>query len=85
MAFNEFIFYLEIVIDCMFMFDIVLNFNTGFYIGPKLFMRRKIIAKEYFFPWLLLDIVSSIPYTWILAAVEGMSIREIESDDASSM
>ena len=40
MQYNEFIFYLEIVIDCMFMIDIIFNFNTGFYLGPKLYMSR---------------------------------------------
>lgn len=75
MEFNELIFYLEIIIDCMFMFDIILNFNTGFYKGAKLFMSRKSIAIEYLFPWLFIDIISSIPYTWILAASEGLSIR----------
>jgi len=78
MKFNEFIFYLEIVIDCMFMIDIVLNFNTGFYSGAKLQMRRKAIAREYLCPWLFIDVISSVPYTWILAAVEGISIKQIE-------
>ena len=42
MAFNEPIFYLEMVIDCMFMFDIIMNFNTGyFYLGNRLVMIRK--------------------------------------------
>jgi len=41
MQYNEFIFYLEIVIDCMFMIDIIFNFNTGFYLGHKLYMSRK--------------------------------------------
>ena len=28
---TDFLFYLDIVIDVMFMCDIILNFNTGFY------------------------------------------------------
>lgn len=44
MKFNEFIFYFEIAIDCMFIFDIVLNFNTGIYLKGKLEMSRKVIA-----------------------------------------
>ena len=85
MKFNEFIFYLEIVIDCMFMIDIVLNFNTGFYSGAKLQMRRKAIAREYLCPWLFIDVISSVPYTWILAAVEGISIKQIEQDDNNNL
>ena len=34
-------------------------------------------------PWLFIDVISSVPYTWILAAVEGMSVREIEQDDTN--
>jgi len=48
-------------------------------------MTRKNIASEYMCPWLFLDILSSAPYTWILAASEGISIKAIESDDTSGM
>ena len=43
-GFNEIIFYFEIIIDSMFMMDIVLNFNTGFYKGGKIEMNRVAIA-----------------------------------------
>jgi hypothetical protein len=69
----------------MFLFDIVLNFNTGIYLKGKLEMSRKIIAKDYLCPWLLIDLVSSCPYTWILAWAEGLSIRQIESDDTGGL
>lgn len=85
MKFNEFIFYFEIVIDCMFIFDIVLNFNTGIYVKGKLEMSRKAIAADYLCPWLAIDVISSCPYTWILAWAEGISIRAIESDDSSGL
>ena len=83
--FNEIIFHIEIVIDSMFMFDIVLNFNTGFYNKGKLEMSRIEIAKEYLCPWLFIDIISSCPYTWILAWIEGVSIRAIESDNSNNI
>lgn len=37
---TDFLFYLDIVIDVMFIFDIILNFNTGFYQKGQLVMRR---------------------------------------------
>lgn len=84
MAFNEPIFYFEVIVDCMFMFDIIMNFNTGYYYqGNRLVMTRKHIATEYMCPWFFLDVLSSAPYTWILAAAEGISIKAIESDDNS--
>ena len=36
-------------------------------------------------PWFFLDVISSAPYTWILAAVEGVSIKALESDDTSGL
>lgn len=83
--FVEFIFYFEIVVDSMFIFDVVLNFNTGFYNKGKLEMSRKAIARDYLCPWLFIDLISSCPYTWILAWSEGISIRAIEADDGIEM
>ena len=75
------IFYLEVVIDVMFMTDILMNFNTGFYEKGILFMRRDQIAKTYLKQWFWVDLISSLPFTWILAATQGIGIREIEADD----
>ena len=47
-------------------------------------MKRKLIFKDYMRWWFWVDLVSSMPYTWILAWSEGMSLREIEADDAMS-
>lgn len=33
--------------------------------------------------WFWIDLVSTIPYTWILAYSQGLSIRAIESDDVA--
>jgi hypothetical protein len=81
LPFSEFLFYLEIVIDAMFIMDIVFNFNTGIYIKNRLMMNRSVIAKDYFTFWFWIDLVSSLPLTWILAWSQNMTIREIESDD----
>ena len=78
---TDFLFYLEVWIDISFMFDIILNFNTGFYKDGKLMMTRKMIFIDYISLWFWVDLVSSIPYTWILAWSQGISLRDIESDD----
>ena len=77
----EWVFYLEVCIDIMFMMDIMINFNTGFYRKGQLIMGRKYIVKSYFLTWFWVDLVSSLPYTWILAWSEGLSIKSIERDD----
>ena len=82
---TDFSFNLEFLIDLFFILDMPFNFNTGFYNKTgHLIMRRDMIAKEYFTCWFWIDLVSSIPYTWILAWSQGISIRAIESDDQLS-
>lgn len=51
---------------CMFVFDIMLNFNTGVYLEGKLNMERNAIIKEYFRFWFWLDFVSTFPYDIIM-------------------
>lgn len=72
---NDFLFYLDIVIDCMFLFDILLNFNTGFYHKGELIMKREHIVRDYLKNWFLIDLVSSMPFTWVLAWKEGIPLR----------
>ena len=70
----EWLFYMEVCIDIMFLLDIVLNFNTGFYLKGQLIMQRKMIAIDYISTWLFIDLISSLPYTWFLAWAQGVSI-----------
>ena len=44
-------------------------------------MKRRAIFWDYFTFWLWIDLVSSIPYTWILAWSQGLSLKDIESDN----
>jgi hypothetical protein len=78
---TDFLFYLDIVIDVMFIIDIFLNFNTGFYLKGQLVMKREAIIKDYLAMWFWVDLVSSTPYTWLLALSQGIGLREIEADD----
>jgi hypothetical protein len=82
MATDDFTFYLETIIDSLFILDVIINFNTGFYDVSTLITDRKAIAIDYLKFWFWIDLISSIPYTWIFAWSQGMSIKMIESDDA---
>lgn len=73
--FSEFLFILEIIIDVMFIIDIVLNFNTGIYVKTRLILQRKKIALDYLKWWFWIDLVSSLPLTWILAWSQGITLR----------
>lgn len=69
--------------DVLFMLDVPLNFNTGYYSKRSLIMQRRQIAIDYLKYWFWIDLFSSIPYTWILAITEGLSLLEVEQDDTT--
>jgi hypothetical protein len=37
--------------------------------------------KDYLGMWFWIDLISSTPYTWILAVSQGIGLRELEADD----
>ena len=45
---------------------VVLCFNTGFYSEGMLVMTRKEVMLDYIKSWLLLDLVASFPYSWVV-------------------
>ncbi len=59
---------LETIIDIIFMCDIVVTFNTGFYKKGYLVMKRKEIIKNYIKTWFLIDMLASFPYSWVFAS-----------------
>ena len=58
------------VIDSMtnvwFLIDILITFNTGFCEKGIIIMNRKQIAINYLKKWFVFDLLSTIPYNWIL-------------------
>jgi hyperpolarization activated cyclic nucleotide-gated potassium channel 2 len=62
---------LEDIITAMFLIDVVINFNTGFYRKGNLIVSRKKIAINYIKFWFWLDLLASFPYDWIMAAIFG--------------
>ena len=50
------------VVDVVFIVDIFVNFNTGFYdAGNNLVMDRQRISDRYITSWFSIDVISSIP------------------------
>uniref|UniRef100_A0A7S1SIN5 Cyclic nucleotide-binding domain-containing protein n=1 Tax=Tetraselmis chuii TaxID=63592 RepID=A0A7S1SIN5_9CHLO len=54
---------MDLVIDFTFLFDVILNFNTGFIREPDFvaILSRKRIAMQYCKGWFVFDVVSSVP------------------------
>ena len=49
-----------------FLIDILITFNTGFCEKGMIIMNRKQIAINYLKKWFVFDLLSTIPYNWIL-------------------
>ena len=65
---------IEVAFDFMFMIDIVLNFLTAYYkVDGELVTDFQSIAIKYIRTWLLLDIVASIPFDFILILAQDGS------------
>lgn len=56
---------LEFTFTLVFILDIFVNFNTGFYMKGELVMTRKLIVKNYLKFWFWLDLLASFPYYWL--------------------
>ena len=78
-------FWFEMIVDIMFMLDIVLNFNTGYHEKNRMILLRAKIFKNYVTSWFWVDLLSSCPYTWILAWSQGISIMALENNDNSAI
>lgn len=55
----------DTIIDCFFMLDILINFNTGFYRKGVVVMKRRDIIFNYLKTWFWLDLIASFPYNWV--------------------
>jgi len=53
-------------VNSFFILDIFVNFNTGYYSKGLLIMERKRIFVNYLKGAFAVDLVASIPYTWIV-------------------
>jgi hyperpolarization activated cyclic nucleotide-gated potassium channel 1 len=58
----------DLIIDCLFFTDILINFNTGIIsISGKLTLNRHEIAKKYIKSWFILDLISCLPLDYIFS------------------
>jgi len=63
----------DYVIDAFFYLDMILIFNTSFYIEEELCSSRKVIARRYGFGWFPVDLVATLP--WELLSTSLVSMR----------
>ncbi|CAG9312111.1 unnamed protein product [Blepharisma stoltei] len=58
--------YVEFVVQILFVMDIFVTVNTGYFYKGALVMIRTMMAKQYAERWLFLDLMSSFPWVWLL-------------------
>ena len=57
---------MDLLIDCGFMVDIYINFNTGYDDGGLIIMDPTFVRQKYMKTWFLFDLVSSFPFDLLL-------------------
>jgi len=68
---TEWRFVLNNVIQGFFVLDILLAFNTAFYQKGNIVARRRVIGRHYIHSWLFLDLVTVLPYDYIVSGISG--------------
>ena len=58
----------------------MVGFNTGFYREGAIVMTRTEIALDYLKSWLLLDLLASFPYSWVLDGCVGDGCNQVAED-----
>ena len=72
---------IDIAVDCFFIVDIFLSFQTGYYAQGLLVKKRKEIARHYVKQWFFFDVLASFPYDWIAPS----DAYAVESSSATSI
>ena len=67
----------DIVVTVSFTVDIVIQFNTGFIVRQELVTDRKQIARRYLRGWFILDLIATLPFTWIFASSRYAGLNRV--------
>ena len=83
---NSALFTFNLSIDCMFLIDVVKQFNTGILDEKErvIIMDRRQIVRHYLKSWFFIDFTSSIPIDAILKLIEGGNSQGSGSELARS-
>ena len=67
----------DIVVTVSFTVNIVIQFNTGFIVRQELVTDRKQIARRYLRGWFILDLIATLPFTWIFASSRYAGLNRV--------
>lgn len=65
MEYNEPFIYVvyDLLVDVLFLSDIIIRFNTPIYLEGRLITDRKVIIKAYLRSWFILDLLACFPFS----------------------
>ncbi|KAK1938243.1 Potassium/sodium hyperpolarization-activated cyclic nucleotide-gated channel 2 [Phytophthora citrophthora] len=55
------------ITDAIYLFDVVLNFRTGYVKDTEVIMDSRLVAKHYIKSWFIVDLIGSIPVEYIVS------------------
>jgi len=68
--------FLDLVVDVMFMADMIVNFRTSFVHDGELIVDARRIAVNYLRGWFLIDAVSAIPFDFVLSKTGASDVSQ---------
>jgi voltage-gated potassium channel len=68
---------IDIVVTISFAADMAIQFNTGFMVRQQLVTDRKAIARRYLRGWFILDLIATLPFTWIFTSSRFAGLNRI--------
>lgn len=74
---------LELVMDVLFVLDIILNFNTAIVKDAQLVINKRTIARHYSSKWLPIDAAASVPWEIIFLIVDSVNGGDGRGDGGS--
>ncbi len=80
------LFLTNVMIDALFIADIIITFCTGFIDGnDELVMDPTKVARQYLFTWFALDAIASVPLDAILRVIEENQLNQVEGGDLANL
>jgi len=76
--------FLDLAVDVMFMADVIINFRTSFVQHGEVIVDAKLIASNYLRGWFLIDIVSAIPFDFVLSKTGASDVSSLHTYVAGS-
>jgi len=69
----------DLVVDVMFLADMIVNFRTSFLQNGEVIVDAKLIAVNYLRGWFLIDAVSAVPFDFVLSKTGASDVSTVES------